>query len=105
MLSCCTRPLQEACLQDIEMPGQYQCGEEPSPDGVVYMERISGDVTIVRRHGTSFRRLAFFGSDGHMRHFLVQTGQHYSSGAAAEDCLLMWDCVALAAASFDCLTR
>ena len=38
----------------------------------------------VRRHGTSFRRLALLGSDGKQRHFIVQTGQHYSA-AVGED--------------------
>lgn len=32
----------------------------------------------VRRHGTSFRRLALLGSDGKQRFFIVQTGQHYN---------------------------
>jgi hypothetical protein len=41
----------------------------------------------VRRHGTSFRRLALLGSDGKQRHFIVQTGQHYSA-AVGERLLL-----------------
>ena len=31
---------------DIEMPGQYMNGEEPSPDGVVFLEGISANVHV-----------------------------------------------------------
>lgn len=31
------------------------------------------DIPIVRRHGSSFRRLTLIGSDGSQRHFIVQT--------------------------------
>ena len=41
----------------------------------------------VRRHGTSFRRLALLGSDGKQRHFIVQTGQHYSAAVGEH---LVW---------------
>ena len=31
---------------DIEMPGQYMNGEEPSPDGIVFLEGISANVHV-----------------------------------------------------------
>ena len=71
--------VQEAVFTDIEMPGQYLCGEEVTPDTSVFLERIHSNVAIVRRHGTSYRRLGFQGSDGHIRYFIVQTGQHFSN--------------------------
>lgn len=37
------------------------------------LDRIGADVPIVRRHGSSHRRLTMVGSDGSQRHFLVQT--------------------------------
>ena len=52
-------------------------------DNSVYIERIHSNVAIVRRHGTSFRRLGFTGSDGHMRYFIVQTGQQFSNNPGA----------------------
>ncbi len=69
-------------LNDIEMPGQYLAGHEVTPDSIVYLQHISSNVHIVRRHATSFRRLAFIGSDGRTRHMLVQTGQNSSQGMA-----------------------
>jgi transformation/transcription domain-associated protein len=39
----------------------------------VKLDRIGPDVPIVRRHGSSFRRLSLIGSDGSQRHFIVQT--------------------------------
>jgi len=38
--------LQEQSLVDIEMPGQYMNGDEPSPDGIVFMEGISSNVHV-----------------------------------------------------------
>ena len=70
--------LQEQSLSEVEMPGQFLNGDEVQPDRVVWVERISNAVRIVRRHGTSFRRLDFIGSDGHTKRFIVQTGQHWS---------------------------
>jgi hypothetical protein len=61
------------------MPGQYLGGAEVSPESVVFLERIGSNVGIVRRHATSYRRLALHGSDGKTVHFLVQTGQHWSN--------------------------
>ena len=68
------------------MPGQYACGDEVAPDGVVHIENIASDVVIIRRHGLSFRRLAFHGSNGKTRHFVVQSGQQWTNGAS----LLPW---------------
>jgi hypothetical protein len=72
---------------DIEMPGIYASLENPTPESVVYLERIGSAVAIVRRHSSSVRRLAFIGSDGHTRHFSVYTNQHYGfSGARRNSC-------------------
>ncbi|KAL0051806.1 hypothetical protein WJX82_002492 [Trebouxia sp. C0006] len=78
--------LHEQSLVDIEMPGQYMNGDEPSPDGIVFLEGISSNVHVVRRHCSSYRRLGFIGTDGRTRHFIVQTGQHWhgSTGSAEE---------------------
>lgn len=65
------------------MPGQYLSGEEVTVESTVFLERIHSNVAIVRRHGTSYRRLAFDGSDGHTRYFIVQTGQHFSNNPGA----------------------
>ncbi|KAK9855808.1 hypothetical protein WJX84_006870 [Apatococcus fuscideae] len=80
-----SRALHEQSLSEIEMPGQFLNGDEVQPDRVVWVERISNAVRIVRRHGTSFRRLDFIGSDGHTRRFIVQTGQHWSGTGGASD--------------------
>lgn len=37
------------------------------------LDRVGPDIPIVRRHGSSFRRLTLIGSDGSQRHFIVQT--------------------------------
>ncbi len=37
---------QEQSLIDIEMPGQYMNGDEPSPDGIVFLEGISSNVHV-----------------------------------------------------------
>ena len=70
---------QEQSFTDVEMPGQYLGTAEVSPDSVVYLERFGANVGIVRRHATSYRRLALNGSDGKTVNFLVQTGQHWST--------------------------
>ena len=77
--------LQEHSFADVEMPGQYLPGDEVTMDNSVYIERIHSNVAIVRRHGTSFRRLGFTGSDGHMRYFIVQTGQQFSNNPGAHE--------------------
>lgn len=47
--------------------------QEVAPDHTVKLDRIGPDIPIVRRHGSSFRRLTLIGSDGSQRHFIVQT--------------------------------
>lgn len=47
--------------------------QEVAPDHTIKLDRISADIPIVRRHGSSFRRLTLIGSDGSQRHFIVQT--------------------------------
>lgn len=44
-----------------------------APDHTVKLDRVGPDIPIVRRHGSSFRRLTLIGSDGSQRHFIVQT--------------------------------
>ncbi|KAK4748420.1 hypothetical protein SAY87_015006 [Trapa incisa] len=46
---------------------------ETEPDHRVKLEQVGADIPIVRRHGSSFRSLTLFGSDGSQRHFIVQT--------------------------------
>ncbi|EIE23491.1 hypothetical protein COCSUDRAFT_65942 [Coccomyxa subellipsoidea C-169] len=75
----------EQAFTDVEMPGQYLGGAEVAPESVVFLERIGSNVGIVRRHATSYRRLALHGSDGKTVHFLVQTGQHWSNTSGAAD--------------------
>ena len=72
------------------MPGQYLSGEEITPETSVLLERIHSNVAIVRRHGTSYRRLGFQGSDGHIRYFIVQTGQHFSNNPGACPSEMAW---------------
>lgn len=47
--------------------------QEIAPDHTVKLDRIGADIPIVRRHGSSFRRLTLIGSDGSQKHFIVQT--------------------------------
>lgn len=47
--------------------------QEVAPDHTVKLDRVGADIPIVRRHGSSFRRLTLIGSDGSQRHFIVQT--------------------------------
>ncbi|CAM6100600.1 unnamed protein product [Calypogeia fissa] len=68
-----SRQLREFHVLDIEVPGQYFNDEDVAPDHTVKLDRIGADVPIVRRHGSSHRRLTMVGSDGSQRHFLVQT--------------------------------
>ncbi|KAK4416821.1 Transformation/transcription domain-associated protein [Sesamum alatum] len=55
------------------VPGQYFADQEVAPDHTVKLDRVGADIPIVRRHGSSFRRLTLIGSDGSQRHFIVQT--------------------------------
>ncbi|KAE8675736.1 hypothetical protein F3Y22_tig00111644pilonHSYRG00017 [Hibiscus syriacus] len=47
--------------------------QEIAPDHTIKLDRVGADIQIVRRHGSSFRRLTLIGSDGSQRHFIVQT--------------------------------
>lgn len=38
--------VQEQSLVDIAMPGQYMNGEEPSQEGIVFLEGISANVHV-----------------------------------------------------------
>ncbi|KAG6397579.1 hypothetical protein SASPL_143748 [Salvia splendens] len=73
-----SRVLRDFYVVDVEVPGQYfadQIGNEKevAPDHTVKLDRVGPDIPIVRRHGSSFRRLTLIGSDGSQRHFIVQT--------------------------------
>ncbi|KAJ7563398.1 hypothetical protein O6H91_03G108600 [Diphasiastrum complanatum] len=68
-----SRALRDFHVLDIEVPGQYFNEKEIAPDHTVKLDRIGADVPIVRRHGSSHRRLTMIGNDGSQRHFLVQT--------------------------------
>eukprot|EP00955_Chlamydomonas_euryale_P002074 22882-Chlamydomonas_euryale.AAC.3 len=71
-------------VEPVEMPGQYLSGTEIGADGVVLLEAISCNVAIVRRHSSSYRRLVLWGSNGHPRHMLVQTGQNWAQVRRSE---------------------
>uniref|UniRef100_A0A2P2JR38 Uncharacterized protein MANES_01G145600 n=1 Tax=Rhizophora mucronata TaxID=61149 RepID=A0A2P2JR38_RHIMU len=68
-----SRVLRDFHVVDVEVPGQYFTDQEIAPDHTVKLDRIGADIPIVRRHGSSFRRLTLIGSDGSQRHFIVQT--------------------------------
>ena len=44
--------LQEQSLVDIAMPGQYMNGEEPSQEGIVFLEGISANVHVSKHYTT-----------------------------------------------------
>jgi len=88
-----SRSLQDLSPLDVEMPGQYLSGDHTgSADQVVKLERIGTDVHIIRRHGSSYRRLKMYGSDGHVRYFLVQTPGtgHWSTTATSDERLMQF---------------
>ncbi|XP_031107078.1 transformation/transcription domain-associated protein-like [Ipomoea triloba] len=68
-----SRVLRDFHVVDVEVPGQYFTDQEVAPDHTVKLDRVGADIPIVRRHGSSFRRLTLIGSDGSRRHFIVQT--------------------------------
>ncbi|CAN8229179.1 unnamed protein product [Cochlearia groenlandica] len=68
-----SKVLREFNIVDVEIPGQYFAEQEVAPDHTVKLDRVGADVQIVRRHGSSFRRLTLIGSDGSQKHFIVQT--------------------------------
>ncbi|XP_058091042.1 uncharacterized protein LOC131237348 isoform X3 [Magnolia sinica] len=68
-----SRVLRDFHVVDVEVPGQYFTDQELAPDHTIKLDRVGADIPIVRRHGSSFRRLTLIGSDGSQRHFIVQT--------------------------------
>lgn len=56
---------------EIDVPGQYLLLREVGSD-FVKIERFDSQVVIVRRHGTSFRRIVMVGNDGSRTSFIVQ---------------------------------
>eukprot|EP00963_Diacronema_lutheri_P006687 scaffold587_cov339-Pavlova_lutheri.AAC.11 len=58
---------------EIEMPGQYLGDCEIASESMVKLECVDPSVHVVRRHGSSNRRVCLVGSDGSLKHFLVQT--------------------------------
>ncbi|GLT44576.1 hypothetical protein SLA2020_184620 [Shorea laevis] len=68
-----SRVLRDFHVVDVEIPGQYFSNQEIALDHTVKLDRVGADIPIVRRHGSSFRRLTLIGSDGSQRHFIVQT--------------------------------
>ncbi|GMI76972.1 hypothetical protein like AT2G17930 [Hibiscus trionum] len=68
-----SRVLRDFHVVDVEIPGHYFSDQEIAPDHTVKLDRVGADIQIVRRHGSSFRRLTLIGSDGSERHFIVQT--------------------------------
>ncbi|KAJ3683868.1 hypothetical protein LUZ60_014095 [Juncus effusus] len=68
-----SKVLRDFHVVDVEVPGQYFTDQEVAPDHTIKLDRVGPDIPIVRRHGSSFRRLTLIGSDGSQRHFIVQT--------------------------------
>ncbi|CAH8274165.1 unnamed protein product [Arabidopsis lyrata] len=68
-----SKVLRDFNVVDVEIPGQYFADQEVAPDHTVKLDRIGADIQIVRRHGSSCRRLTLIGSDGSQKHFIVQT--------------------------------
>ena len=56
---------------EIDVPGQYLLLRDVGSD-FVKLERFDSQVEIVRRHGSSFRRIIMVGSDGSRTPFIVQ---------------------------------
>ncbi|XP_048601036.1 transformation/transcription domain-associated protein [Brassica napus] len=68
-----SKVLRDFNVVDVEIPGQYFADQEVAPDHTVKLDRVAADIQIVRRHGSSCRRLTLIGSDGSQKHFIVQT--------------------------------
>ncbi len=56
---------------DIDVPGQYLLMKDGNQD-FVKIDKFEAVVPVVRRHGTSYRRLVVRGSDGELYPFAVQ---------------------------------
>ncbi|KAK3258235.1 hypothetical protein CYMTET_32712, partial [Cymbomonas tetramitiformis] len=68
-----SRNLRDLRPLEIELPGQYLGVQEAHPETHSKLDYVGVDVLIVRRHGTSHRRLSLHGTDGREQQFLVQT--------------------------------
>ncbi|GKB07653.1 transcription-associated protein 1-like protein [Tanacetum coccineum] len=68
-----SRVLHDFHVVEVEVPGQYFTDEEVAPDHTIKLDRVGADITIVRRHGSSYRRFTLIGSDGSQCHSIVQT--------------------------------
>jgi transformation/transcription domain-associated protein len=56
---------------EVELPGQYLILKDNNLD-FIKIDRFEPSVDIVRRHGSSYRRLAIRGSNGSVHQFVVQ---------------------------------
>ena len=56
---------------DIDVPGQYLLMRDGNQD-FVRIEKFDSMVGVIRRHGTSYRRLIIRGTDGQLHPFAVQ---------------------------------
>lgn len=72
--------LQEIDLTGVEMPCQHSTNLDHAGDGVVFLEKIGSQVAIVRRQGSALRRLMFYGSNGHVTHYILQSGKFLKLG-------------------------
>lgn len=69
--------LQEIDLTGVEMPCQHSASLDFVGDsGVVFLEKIGSQVSIIRRQGSAHRRLVFYGSNGHVTHYTLQCGEY-----------------------------
>lgn len=75
--------LVEMPFEEVELP----CQAPPCPDGPdpIFIDRISSDITVVRRACTSSRRIAVYGSDGQIRHFLLSGPQSSGVSGSGEE--------------------
>ena len=80
--------LQDLSPLDIEIPGQYlDVDSSGSAERSTKLDRIGSNVAIIRRHGSSYRRLKLFAADGNSHFFLVQTPGtgHWSTTATSDE--------------------
>lgn len=60
---------------DLELPGQHQNLAEYSSEHCVYLEMVSSNAVVLRRHCVTLRRIQLICSDGRSRYFTVHCGQ------------------------------
>ena len=80
--------LQDLSPLDIEIPGQYlDVDSSGSAERSTKLDRFGSNVAIIRRHGSSYRRLKLFSADGSSHFFLVQTPGtgHWSTTATSDE--------------------